>query len=346
MYQFPDHPEIPNEFESQPPISKNNRLKVIVIANVLLALFIAGVIWLLFFFNTHSHTSSASEFSSIKTDSSIGKFTPVIVEDDTPIATPAETKAIATIIETPTINTNDKADTKKALTESEDFKENTAGKIETAQSIPPIETLSDVDIIAQELQKNQLALTQDQGTSSTKIDTNQVVLEHKVEQPLSQLISSIKETLLNPDKSLEQQPDKKTILDNQQSDENKADIYNSISLQKASDIDKIMAAMGATQQSPKTDAINIIEKKVETLLEKQKDSGKKPSSYVVTLLPESEINTNEVRTITVQDGETLWDITIRAYGDGNEHNKILDANPLIKDDPSLLKPGITLRVPL
>jgi len=53
-----------------------------------------------------------------------------------------------------------------------------------------------------------------------------------------------------------------------------------------------------------------------------------------------------MRILTVKNGETIWDIAVRAYGDGNQYKKILDANPLIKKNPSLLKAGVTLRVPL
>ncbi len=54
---------------------------------------------------------------------------------------------------------------------------------------------------------------------------------------------------------------------------------------------------------------------------------------------------NEMRTIRVKQGETLWRIAMRAYGDGHQYTRIFAANPHLKDPASILA-GEVLRVPL
>ena len=54
---------------------------------------------------------------------------------------------------------------------------------------------------------------------------------------------------------------------------------------------------------------------------------------------------NEMRTITVKRGETLWKIATRAYGTGHQYKKIFNANPHLTS-PDSITVGETLRVPL
>ena len=54
---------------------------------------------------------------------------------------------------------------------------------------------------------------------------------------------------------------------------------------------------------------------------------------------------NEMRTITVKRGETLWKIAARAYGTGYQYKKIFNANPHLTS-PDAITVGETLRVPL
>lgn len=54
---------------------------------------------------------------------------------------------------------------------------------------------------------------------------------------------------------------------------------------------------------------------------------------------------NEMRTITVKRGDTLWQISERAYGTGFKYNKIFTANPHLSS-PDDITVGETLRVPL
>jgi Tfp pilus assembly protein FimV len=51
-------------------------------------------------------------------------------------------------------------------------------------------------------------------------------------------------------------------------------------------------------------------------------------------------------TYTVQPGDTLFSIAQQAYGDGNQWQKIYDANKqVIGNDPNLIRPGEVLYIP-
>lgn len=51
------------------------------------------------------------------------------------------------------------------------------------------------------------------------------------------------------------------------------------------------------------------------------------------------------RTYTVQKGDTLWGISERFYGSGNEWNRIHQANRDLIQDPDLIQPGWELTIP-
>jgi nucleoid-associated protein YgaU len=48
---------------------------------------------------------------------------------------------------------------------------------------------------------------------------------------------------------------------------------------------------------------------------------------------------------TVQDGDTLWAIAERYYGDGSQYTRIFDANRDQLDSPDVIQAGQTLRIP-
>lgn len=52
-----------------------------------------------------------------------------------------------------------------------------------------------------------------------------------------------------------------------------------------------------------------------------------------------------VQTYLVEDGDSLWKIAVAAYGKGTNWELIFKANRDLLDDPSDLKPGMTLRLP-
>jgi len=77
------------------------------------------------------------------------------------------------------------------------------------------------------------------------------------------------------------------------------------------------------------------------------DSNKNPGwqDYLKTLKVESQERKNEMRTIKVKRGETLWRISIRAYGTGFKYKKIFKANPHLTS-PHSITTGEILKVPL
>jgi|GEM_PF-5328768 len=68
-------------------------------------------------------------------------------------------------------------------------------------------------------------------------------------------------------------------------------------------------------------------------------------NYLKTLKTESLERANEMRTVRVVEGDSLWDIAERAYGSGHEYPRIFKANPGLKD-PDRIEVGMLLRVPL
>jgi hypothetical protein len=76
-----------------------------------------------------------------------------------------------------------------------------------------------------------------------------------------------------------------------------------------------------------------------------KRGDKTDDLFFRSLETESKVRTNEMRTIQVAHGDTLWDIAERAYGNGFEYEKIFEANPQLSD-PDRINVGDTLRVPI
>jgi len=59
--------------------------------------------------------------------------------------------------------------------------------------------------------------------------------------------------------------------------------------------------------------------------------------------PASEAPTSEF--YTIQDGDTLWAIAQKAYGDGNKYQHIVDENLEVIKDADKIYPGQTIRIP-
>jgi len=62
-----------------------------------------------------------------------------------------------------------------------------------------------------------------------------------------------------------------------------------------------------------------------------------------TTPPQAE-ETREER-YTVKSGDTLWAISQHFYGDGNQWNRIYEANRETIKDPDLIQPGWELNIP-
>jgi hypothetical protein len=72
---------------------------------------------------------------------------------------------------------------------------------------------------------------------------------------------------------------------------------------------------------------------------------KADDSYIKILKTESEERANEMRSIQVKRGDSLWLIAVRAYGDGYQYPRIFAANPSLTD-PDRIEVGAYLLVPL
>ena len=68
------------------------------------------------------------------------------------------------------------------------------------------------------------------------------------------------------------------------------------------------------------------------------DTGKQAAAQAQTQTSE--------KTHTVDSGESLWAIAEQELGDGSRWREIYDANKdVIGDNPDLIKPGQTLKIP-
>jgi hypothetical protein len=138
------------------------------------------------------------------------------------------------------------------------------------------------------------------------------------------------------------------------------DYNNSISISTAEQVDAIIAAM---QDINSTTFSREFKKKVSPAKSQESeqlfvslqsqinaiiDLEKAPKTdYKNALSKESEVRKNEMRSIVVKKGETLWAISKRAYGDGLLYKKIIKANPhVFKNGKVLLLVGQVIRVPI
>jgi nucleoid-associated protein YgaU len=69
------------------------------------------------------------------------------------------------------------------------------------------------------------------------------------------------------------------------------------------------------------------------------------NKYIDAIKSASVERKNEMRTIIIKEGESLWEIAVRAYGNGFLYTKIFEANPQLTN-PDLIVAGDMLRVPL
>ncbi|HIO97258.1 MAG TPA: LysM peptidoglycan-binding domain-containing protein [Leucothrix sp.] len=75
-------------------------------------------------------------------------------------------------------------------------------------------------------------------------------------------------------------------------------------------------------------------------------NNKEENIYFDTLKVESYIRQNEVRSIVLKKGESIWMLAKRAYGNGFLYHKIMKANPQITEkNAKYLKVGTIIRVP-
>mgnify|MGYP001553562529 FL=1 len=90
--------------------------------------------------------------------------------------------------------------------------------------------------------------------------------------------------------------------------------------------DQITNAFGKTEEPP---------------VEKPSSPAAEPQSEPPAAEPEQ----TQAGTYTVQSGDTLWKIAEDHYGDGNQFQKIFEANSELLDSPDHILPGQELVIP-
>ena len=345
MYQFPDSTDNiyhPDHEVSDKPINTKKRIKFILIANLLLAIFIAVIAWFLFFFDSNDKPSPTAITPSplpVKNEkTAASNFTPIITESTT-----AEPH-----IENTAKKSN--SDIKPIIKTIDEEKTAINSKLTTKTQKP----LSAVDAITLELEKNKkkkvpITTSQQKNEKSSKnsyyLKPNQIIVNSPENKLLDDILikntnstkrSLTKELATMNNSNVSQKP--KEIIKN-------SDIHNSVMLKKMSDVDKIVAAMQKNAVAPQVTTVDKIEQKVKNLLKNRQNKDTKSDKYIKKIEQEATLNKREMRILTVKQGESIWDIAVRAYGDGQAYKKILNANPLIKENPDLLKKGVTLHVP-
>ena len=124
---------------------------------------------------------------------------------------------------------------------------------------------------------------------------------------------------------------------------------NSVSFKSSpSPVDAIIAAMQGIQAKPTEQPGNSnagLQNELNQLI--KDDTTKAGVLFSKALDQEYKDRSNETRSIIVKKGETLWNIAIRAYGNGNDYTKILKSNPQLSETTlKQLTEGQILRVPL
>lgn len=82
------------------------------------------------------------------------------------------------------------------------------------------------------------------------------------------------------------------------------------------------------------------------LFDRDKEKKKKADfSNVESGSSVTEPQAEEPETYTVESGDSLWAISNRFYGDGNQWNRIYEANRDTIKDPDVIQPGWVLNIP-
>ena len=146
---------------------------------------------------------------------------------------------------------------------------------------------------------------------------------------------------------------KKAIVTTKKKDRKYIDALNKIGKHKNHQAKK-SSSMGKTDYYNKVrislrsnNSENRLQNKVNSLIENKPYKKENEMKYIKNLAKESKIRKNEVRSITLKKGDTLWSLSKRAYGKGSLYLKILKANPQItKKTLRQLQIGTELLVPL
>lgn len=123
------------------------------------------------------------------------------------------------------------------------------------------------------------------------------------------------------------------------SEERSVDYFNKV------DVSKNTTQQNDEEPSLAAQIAQIVSEPESTTATEEIISEKQEDSYIQTLKAESIERANEMRTVKIIKGDTLWVLAERAYGSGYEYPRIFEANPHLID-PDRLEIGDLLRVPL
>jgi nucleoid-associated protein YgaU len=66
---------------------------------------------------------------------------------------------------------------------------------------------------------------------------------------------------------------------------------------------------------------------------------------IMLYIPDLASNAVGSQTYVTKDNDTLWDMAARFYGDGNQWNRIFEANRDVINDPNVIYGGMQLTIP-
>ena len=74
-------------------------------------------------------------------------------------------------------------------------------------------------------------------------------------------------------------------------------------------------------------------------------SSKRKKTTITTKKTTTKTNTKKPKMYVVQEGDCLWNLAKKFYGSGTKYTKIYNANRSIIKNPSLIYPGMKLKIP-
>ena len=172
--------------------------------------------------------------------------------------------------------------------------------------------------------------------------TEQLILERKKTEELSEKLNNesikLKDLLVKKlDKSNNNKEHKEALNDVEQYKNHSSG--NTTTIEQSDYYNKVRISLSNSKKKES------LQEKVNTLIE-IKPSKKNNVEYIVELGGKTDTKENKIRAIRLNKGDSLWSLSIRAYGKGSLYTKILEANPHITEDNiQKLTTGTIIRVP-
>jgi nucleoid-associated protein YgaU len=207
------------------------------------------------------------------------------------------------------------------------------------------ENLIEADKTVEQEKVEETVKTQAGGTNIEEINklTKQLLAEQEKSKNLSQQLSSQNQklkTLLQKAMDKADSKDKAYISAlNSDIKKEKPIIANKDTLEKTDYYNKVRVSLNAKNQT------NELQNQLNQFIGKEVNKDR-DIKYVKNLKKESDVRNNEVRSIKLKKGDTIWRLAKRAYGNGLLYKKIIKANPQITEkNARFLRVGTLIRVP-